>query len=452
MIDEGMGKEPHTIVGPLVRRQITICVSGSIAAYKAILVVRALLRAGAIVQPVLTRSARRFVGEATLSGLTGRPVDSDMFAAPGELHVTLGRDSDLIAVVPATADLLARLANGHADDLVTATVLCARCPVLIAPAMHPRMWAHPAVQRNVERLRQMPGWDLLEPAYGEVASGETGVGRLPEPETIVAAIERALVEHATGPSLDPSSAAAPRSPAASPPRSAAASAAPMPLATPSGRLAGRHVVVTAGPTIEDIDPVRFLTNRSSGKMGFAIARSAVRQGARVTLIAGPVALDTPSGVSRVNVRSALDMQAALAQVLGEGLRGADALVMCAAVSDYRPRAPSPTKLKRAAAELELELVPNPDLLAEIGRARRGSAPFLLGFAVETEQGERLEQAARQKLQHKRVDGIVANAASDALGTDQTRAVIVTADASRPLSGSKHTVGDEIVEFLADRLA
>jgi phosphopantothenoylcysteine decarboxylase/phosphopantothenate--cysteine ligase len=410
-------------------------VSGSIAAYKAVLVVRALLRAGAIVQPVMTRSARRFVGAATLSGLTGRPVDSDMFAASGELHVELGRESDLIAVVPATADLLARLANGHADELVTATVLCARCPVLIAPAMHPRMWAHPAVQRNVERLRQTPGWELLEPTFGEVASGETGIGRLLEPEALVAAIERALAREQD----------AERSLASSSISSVAVTA-------PARRLAGRHVVVTAGPTVEDIDPVRFLTNRSSGKMGFAIAQSAVRQGARVTLIAGPVALDTPSGVTRVDVRSALDMQAALSRVLGEGLRGADALVMCAAVSDYRPRAPSPAKLKRSAAQLDLELVPNPDLLAEIGRTRTGRTPFLLGFAVETEQDERLEQAARQKLQNKRVDGIVANAASDALGTDQTRAVIVTVDAARPLSGSKHSVGDEIVEFLADRLA
>jgi phosphopantothenoylcysteine decarboxylase/phosphopantothenate--cysteine ligase len=374
----------------------------------------------------MTRSAHRFVGAATLSGLTGRPVYDDMFGAPGELHVSLGRESDLIVVVPATADLLARLANGHADELVTATLLCARCPVLIAPAMHPRMWEHPATQRNVEQLRRTPNWTLLEPTFGEVASGETGVGRMVEPEAIVAAIERVVVAERAGSS--PS------------------------LSESARSLAGRHVVVTAGPTVEDIDPVRFLTNRSSGKMGFAIARSAVRRGARVTLIAGPVALDTPVGLTRMDVRSALDMQAALVSVLGEGLRGADALVMCAAVSDYRAAVASPTKLKRSASALQLELVPNPDLLADIGRARSGPAPFLLGFAVETEQGERLEQAARQKLQNKRVDGIVANAAIDALGTDDTRALIVTADATYPLSGSKQTVGEEIVAFLADRLA
>ena len=410
--------------GALVRKRITVCVSGSIAAYKAVLVVRGLVRAGAHVQPVMTRSATRFVGEATLSGLTGRPVHTDMFAEPGELHVALGRDSDAIVVLPATADLLARLANGHADDLVTATLLCARCPVLIAPAMHPRMWEHPATRRNVERIRQTPGWTLLDPTFGEVASGETGVGRMLEPEAILAAIEAEL---------------------------AAAPDGPGEAAGQGVRLAGRHVVVTAGPTVEDLDPVRFLTNRSSGKMGFAIARSAAMAGARVTLISGPVSLTTPHGVERVDVRSALDMQAALEHALGDGLRGADALVMCAAVSDYRPRSTSSTKLKRSGAARTLELVPNPDLLASVGRARSGRSPFLLGFAVETEQGEALERAARLKLESKRVDAIVANAASDALGTDETRAVIVTADSALPLSGRKQDVSTEIVEFLAARL-
>jgi phosphopantothenoylcysteine decarboxylase/phosphopantothenate--cysteine ligase len=411
--------------GALVRKRITVCVSGSIAAYKAVLLVRALVRAGASVQPVMTRSARRFVGAATLSGLTGRPVHTDMFTEPGELHVALGRDSDAIVVLPATADLIARLANGHADDLVTATLLCARCPVLIAPAMHPRMWEHPATRRNVECIRQLPGWTLLEPTFGEVASGETGVGRMLEPEAILAAVEATL--GATPEQVDTGAAGQ------------------------GASLAGRHVVVTAGPTVEDLDPVRFLTNRSSGKMGFAIARSAALAGARVTLISGPVGLTTPPGVERVDVRSALDMQAALERALGEGLRGADALVMCAAVSDYRPRSTSPTKLKRSGAERTLELVPNPDLLAGIGRTRSGRAPFLLGFAVETEQGEALERAARVKLESKQVDAIVANAASDALGTDETRAVIVTRDAALPLSGWKQDVGTEIVEFLAARI-
>jgi phosphopantothenoylcysteine decarboxylase / phosphopantothenate---cysteine ligase len=415
----------HARPGSLVRERITVCVTGSIAAYKAVLVVRALLRTGAIVQPVMTRSARRFLGEATLSGLTGRPVHGEMFDVPGELHVGLARDSDVIVVVPATADLLARLANGHADDLVTATLLCARCPVLIAPAMHPRMWDHPATRRNVELLRQTPGWQLIGPVEGEVASGETGVGRMSEPEDIVEAVTRAV-------------------------RAKTATVAD--AAQPARRLAGRHVVVTAGPTVEDLDPVRFLTNRSSGKMGFAIARSAAARGARVTLVSGPVALATPEGVTRVDVRSALDMQAALTRVLGDGLREAHALIMCAAVSDYRPRAPSTTKLKRSTSDVAIELVPNPDLLAEIARARTGPAPFLLGFAVETERGEQLERAARAKLASKRVDAIVANAAADALGTDDTRASIVTNDATLALSGSKEAVAEQIIEFVAERVA
>ena len=418
---DAVGNSPQVYDGPLVRKRITVCVTGSIAAYKAVLVVRALVRAGAVVQPVMTRSARHFVGAATLAGLTGRPVHDDMFGVPGEAHVTLGRDSDYILVVPATADVLARLANGHADDLVTATLLCSRCPVLIAPAMHPRMWEHPATQRNARRLREMPGWQLLGPVQGEVASGETGWGRLLEPEQIVAALEALAAAEGAVPSR-------------------------------SLPLAGRHVVVTAGPTVEDLDPVRFITNRSSGKMGFSIAGSAIRHGARVTLIAGPVTLATPPGVERVDVRSALDMQAALARVLGERLAGADALVMCAAVSDYRPRAVAASKLKRSAADIAIELVPNPDLLAEIGRRRTGTRPYLLGFAVETLHGAALEQAARLKLANKRVDAVVANEAADALGTDDTRALIVSPDAALPLSGPKASVADQIVEYLASRLA
>jgi phosphopantothenoylcysteine decarboxylase / phosphopantothenate---cysteine ligase len=377
------------------------------------------------VQPVMTRAALRFVGRATLSGLTGRPVYTDMFQGVGEPHVELGRDSHLIVIAPATADLLARLAHGRADDLVTATALCASCPVLIAPAMHPRMWNHPLVQANVERLRGVSDWELLGPAFGEVASGESGLGRLLEPEEIAQAVQRRLAAHHSG---TPGSVVERRSLGVS----------------------GRHIVVTAGPTLEDLDPVRSLTNRSSGKMGFAIARCAALAGARVTLIAGPVALSTPPSVQRVDVRSALDMQAALAAALAGG---ADALVMCAAVSDYRPAFSSPTKLKRAEGELALKLVPNPDLLQEIGRARSGSRPFLLGFAVETESGERLVLAARDKLLKKQVDAIVANSAADALGTDATRAMLVTADAERALGpGSKLAVAEDIVEFLGSRLA
>lgn len=413
---------PRSLVG----RQITLCVSGSIAAYKAAALARVLLRAGASVQPVTTEAALEFLGRATLEGLTGRPVRSDMFEGPGEPHVELAGWSHLLVIAPATADLLARLAQGRANDLITATALCARCPVAIAPAMHPTMWAHPLTQANVRRLRELPGWTLLGPVFGEVASGDTGLGRMLEPEQIAAALP-ALLEGAT---------AAP----AGPERADRAS------------LHGRHLVVTAGPTAEDLDPVRALTNRSSGKMGFAIAASALRQGAQVTLIAGPVALPTPPGATRIDVRSALEMQAALQQALGAGGQVADALVMCAAVADYRPRQPSSAKLKRGAGTLTLELVPNPDLLAELGRARVGRRPYLLGFAVETEVGDRLVAAGRSKLERKKVDAIVANAAKDALGTDDTRAVLVTAEAEVPLGpGSKHSVADQITRFLAARL-
>ncbi len=405
---------------PLVGKQITLCITGSVAAYKAVLLARLLVRAGAVVQAVMTRSAARFVGPATLSGLTGQPVLTDMFAGAGEPHVELAKRSDLIAVVPATADVLGRLSGGRADDLVTATLMCSRCSVLIAPAMHPAMWTHPLTQSNAERLKGLAGWRFIGPEIGEVASGEQGVGRLAEPEQIFDAICEALL---------PAGMASRR----------------------SLELQGRHVVVTAGPTVEDLDTVRSLTNRSSGKMGFAIAQSASRRGARVTLIAGPVALPTPAGVLRVDVRSALDMQAALESVLGVRLEKADALVMCAAVADYRPVSSEPTKIKRS-GELVLRLVQNPDLLAEIGRRRGSPAPLLIGFAVESATGAELVALARGKLASKRVDAVIANTDREAIGTDDTRAVLVTRDAERAMGpGSKSLVAEQIVDFVVERL-
>ncbi len=405
-------------------RRITLCVSGSIAAYKAAVLARALLHAGAIVQPVMTQAALQFLGRSTLEGLTGRPVRSEMFEGPGEPHVELARWSQLLVLAPATADLMARLAQGRANDLITATALCARCPVALAPAMHPAMWEHPLTQSNAARLRELPGWSLLGPVFGEVASGDEGLGRMLEPEQIAAALPVLLAGSEQSGGSQPA----------------------------AQLLSGRRLVVTAGPTAEDLDPVRSLTNRSSGKMGFAIAASAARRGAQVTLIAGPVALETPAGVSRIDVRSALEMRSALQQALGEGAALADALVMCAAVADYRPQQPSTAKLKRGTGTLTIELVPNPDLLAELGQARVGQRPFLLGFAVETAAGGELIAAGRAKLVRKKVDAIVANAASDALGTDDTRAVLVTRDAELPLGpGSKQLVADQLTEFLAARL-
>ncbi|MBK8994170.1 MAG: bifunctional phosphopantothenoylcysteine decarboxylase/phosphopantothenate--cysteine ligase CoaBC [Myxococcales bacterium] len=401
--------------GRLRDKRITLAVSGSIAAYKAVLLARLLVTEGAQVQTLFTRSASQFVGAATFAGITGKPVLTDMFdpAVAGELHVDLASKTDLLLVVPATADLLARLAGGRADDLITATALCATCPILVAPAMHPAMWAHPATQRNVELLTADGRVERVGPVYGEVASGEHGIGRMSEPEEILAAVLVKLAEH---------------------------------------DLRGRHVVVTAGPTIEDIDPVRFLSNRSSGKMGFAVAERAAARGARVTLVTGPAQLPTPYGVTRVDVRSAVAMRGAVWQALGPDLGAADALVMAAAVGDYRPAETHATKLKREGDQMRLELVQNPDILAEIGAARAGRRPVLVGFAVEADKSDKVVGYARVKLDSKKVDVVVANHADDSFGKDDNRVSLVTRDRVEPLPrSSKLELADQILDFLARKL-
>ncbi|HEU4537013.1 MAG TPA: bifunctional phosphopantothenoylcysteine decarboxylase/phosphopantothenate--cysteine ligase CoaBC, partial [Polyangiaceae bacterium] len=288
----------------------TLCVSGSIAAYKAAELARLLVGAGVRVLPVMTARAEAFLGAATLSGLTGEPVRRDMWDASfaGEMHVALAKQSDVIVLAPATADLLARLAAGRADDLLTALALVAECPVLIAPAMHPSMWGHPATRRNVAQLEADGRVRLVGPVAGPVASGDVGLGRMAEPSLIA---DEALA-----------------------------------LLGPRD-LRGLRIVVSAGPTVEDIDPVRFLSNRSSGQMGFAIAKAAAARGAEVTLVAGPASLPTPAGVRRIDVRGALAMREALWKALGPALDGADVLVMSAAVSDFRPAEAHGEKRKRA---------------------------------------------------------------------------------------------------------
>jgi phosphopantothenoylcysteine decarboxylase/phosphopantothenate--cysteine ligase len=339
---------------------------------------------------VMSASAARFVGPATFAGICGERVATDMWeaSAAGEAHVELSTRADVVAIVPATADVLSRLAHGRADDLVTALALCARGPVVVAPAMHPRMWLHPATQRNVAVLASQPRLRLVGPVTGEVASGEVGPGRMAEPEAIAAAL--------------------------------AASLAPQDLL-------GLRLVVTAGPTLEDIDPVRFLGNRSSGRMGFEVARRAAERGGDVVLVAGPVSLPTPAGVSRIDVRGAVTMRAALWQALGADLTGADALVMAAAVADHRPSEISTTKIKKTDDRTALELVKNPDLLAEVGAARSGPRPVLVGFALETVPGDALVSCARRKLVEKRVDFVVANEAAESMGRQDSRATIVTPD-------------------------
>jgi phosphopantothenoylcysteine decarboxylase/phosphopantothenate--cysteine ligase len=357
----------------------------------------------------MTRAAREFLGPMTLSGICGEAVRDAMFdpSFAGEVHVEIARQADVVLLVPATADLLARMASGRADDLITALALCARGPVLAAPAMHPRMWSHPATQRSVATLREDGRVELVGPVDGEVASGESGVGRMADPALIAwTALARA------------------------------------------GRrdLEGMRVLVTAGPTLEDIDPVRFLGNRSTGKMGFAIAERAAARGAAVTLIAGPVALPAPFGVRRVDVRTALDMKRALDDALGPGLEGADVLIMTAAVADYRPSETSEKKLKRSGEPMSIHLAPNPDLLAGIGAARTGRSPVLIGFAVETDTDERVIAAARQKLAAKRVDLVVANHASDSFGRDDNRATLVEQGGAEPLGVlSKTELGDRILD-------
>lgn len=378
--------------------------TGSVAAYKAAILARLLKKEGARVVPVLSGSAEKFLGASTLSGLTGEEVMRDMFAPAGEAHVTLGAVADAIVIAPATADVLARIAQGRADDLITALVLCAKGKVIAAPAMHPRMWTNPATQRNAKELERLGRVELVGPVSGKVASGDEGLGRMMEPEQILEAIVLAL--------------------------------------TPKD-LDGLHVIVTAGPTLEDMDPVRFLSNRSTGKMGFAIAARAAARGARTTLIAGPVHLETPPRVHRIDVRSALEMQ----RTLNES-GPADAIVMAAAVADYRFAKTSDTKQKKGAETTTLDLVRNPDLLAELGAMRKGSRPVLVGFALETGARAHVVAEARRKLREKRVDVVVANEARVAFGGDDNEISFVTENRDERLPRAAKV---ELADALLDRI-
>ena len=357
--------------GPLGGQRILLCVGGGIAAYKALELVRRLRDAGAQVQVAMTAGAQQFVTPLSFQALSGHPARTTLWDSAAEQamgHLELARWADRVVVAPATADLLARLAHGLADDLVTTLCLATEAPLSVAPAMNHRMWRHPATVANVALLRSR-GVQVIGPDDGPLAEGESGPGRLSEPDAIVAGL-------AGAPAAD-------RTPA-------------------TGLLQGLKVVVSAGPTYEDLDPVRYLGNRSSGKMGFAVAASAARQGAQVVLVAGPVQLETPPGVQRVDVRSAAQMREAVAAALP-----ADVYIGAAAVADYTPRAFSPDKIKKTGTgeTLALDLVRTPDILAEVARREDAGLKLVVGFAAETTN---VADYARQKLEAKRLDLIVAN--------------------------------------------
>ena len=392
-----------------VPSRILLGVCGGIAAYKACELTRRLRDAGAEVRVVLTANAERFVTATTFQALSGQPVRTSLWDAAAEAamgHIELARWAERIVIAPATADLIARLAQGRADDLLTTLCLASERPPLLAPAMNHAMWAHPATQANVATLRAR-GVELLGPAVGDQACGETGPGRMVESADIVAALSRVPLD---------------------------------------GVLAGCHVVVSAGPTYEDLDPVRFIGNRSSGRMGFAIAAAAQAAGARVTLVAGPVALPTPVGATRVDVRSAREMLAAMTAVAAK----ADIVIAAAAVADYRPATASTGKIKKSGAALTLALTENPDILAAL--AALPHRPFLVGFAAETED---LEAHARAKLARKGIDLIAANRVGDGLGieTDDNALELYWPDGHASLPRApKPQLAQELIAAIAERHA
>lgn len=377
----------------LAGRRILLGVTGGIAAYKTAELVRLLKKAGAQVQVLMTREAAQFVTPVTLGTLSEREVLVDIFpdneTGSWTKHVHLGRWGDLFVVAPLTANTLAKLAHGHCDNMLTAVALSAACPLLVCPAMDHDMFEHPATHANLDLLVSR-GVHVMPPVEGELASGLVGKGRMPEPADILAHIVSLL---------------------------GAWKAGDLPLA-------GRHVLVTAGPTVEAIDPVRFLSNRSTGTMGFAIAGEAARRGARVTLVAGPTHLETPAGVDRVDIRSAEDLQKAVSNV-----PDADLVIAAAAVADYAPKTASAHKLKKSDADLSIELKRTPDVLAGLGAAKR-PGQILVGFALETDDGER---NALAKLERKNLDWIVLNDPNEpgaGFGPDTNRVTLLARDGTR----------------------
>jgi phosphopantothenoylcysteine decarboxylase/phosphopantothenate--cysteine ligase len=390
---------------PYAGARVVLGVTGGIASYKSAWLARLLVKAGAQVDVVMTSAAREFIGAITFEALTGRPVHTNIFEDGRALeHVKLGRDSDAIIVAPATADFLARSATGQAPDLLGAVLLAAKCPVVLVPAMNDQMWAHAQTQANVARLREL-GYQVLSPDTGELAAGEgSGPGRMPEPEVIFDQIGRVLEKRKS--------------------------------------LAGTTVLVTAGPTREAVDPVRFISNRSSGKMGVAIAEAAWRRGAAVTLVAGPLEVAIPTGVRIERVETTAEMSEAIGKLLPEK----DILIMAAAPADFRPTAASKDKLKRAAGVKSLELESTADILAST-RDRRKKNSTVVGFALETRE---LIANAERKLSDKGLDLIVANDALEpgaGFGGDTNKVTFVYPNGSRESLAlmSKSDVANEILD-------
>ncbi len=386
-------------------RRVILGVTGGIAAYKSAELVRRLRREGADVQVVMTRGACRFITPLTFQALTHHPVRTELFdpaAEAGMGHLELARWADDVVVAPASADFMARLASGLADDLLTTLCLATEAPLTLAPAMNWAMWQHPATRANADTLRER-GVRLLGPAVGELAEGESGEGRMLEPADIAAQL--------FGP----------------------------------GPLSGTHWVVTAGPTREPLDPVRYLSNRSSGRMGFAVAAAAARAGARVTLVAGPVALDTPPGCERVDVESAEAMHGAVM----EHAPDCDVFVAVAAVADYRVAEVAPEKIRKSREAMNIALERNPDILADVAALADG--PFTVGFAAETEN---VERNALAKLEAKGLDMIAANRVGGGEGfdSDDNALTVFWRGGRRELPrAAKRALGDSLVTLIAERL-
>ncbi|MFI6530159.1 bifunctional phosphopantothenoylcysteine decarboxylase/phosphopantothenate--cysteine ligase CoaBC [Streptomyces uncialis] len=399
------------------RPRVVLGVSGGIAAYKACELLRRLTESGHDVRVVPTRSALHFVGAATWSALSGHPVATEVWSDVHEVpHVRIGQGADLVVVAPATADLLAKAAHGLADDLLTNTLLTARCPVVLVPAMHTEMWEHPATQENVATLRRR-GAVVVEPAVGRLTGADTGKGRLPDPGEIFEVCRRVLARGVREPDLT-----------------------------------GRHVVISAGGTREPLDPVRFLGNRSSGKQGYALARTAAARGARVTLIAAnTTALPDPAGVDLVPVGTAVQLREAVLKAAAD----ADAVVMAAAVADFRPAVYAAGKIKKRDGQdpEPISLVRNPDILAEISRDRARPGQVVVGFAAETDD---VLANGRAKLHRKGCDLLVVNEVGESktFGEAESEAVVLGADGSEtPVPfGPKEVLSDTVWDLVTDRFS